>query len=476
MERIYQTIRTYRMISPGDGVIAGVSGGADSVCLLLALARYRKEVPFSLFVAHVEHGIRGKESLEDASFVEALCHSLDVPFYMESCDVESYAQKNGMTVEEAGRSVRYACFEKLRIRLKADRIAVAHNQNDQAETVLWNLVRGSGLKGLGGILPVRDRVIRPLLFLERSQIEELLVKNGQTWRTDRTNLELDYTRNRLRREIIPQLEQKLNRQALRHIAQAAQRLQEVQHYVEKQTECAARSAVTVRKDGSVVLLLAPYEQQEELIQKELLLECLRRFHNGNGRKDIGDIHLQQLQELAKKDCGKEVRLPGGTRVVREKESIHLTRISGDGKKKENEKNKGQVICPVTEKMDIVKGGRRIKTALFENSSGLQDEIQKEKKYTKWLSYDTIYSNVCLRTRRSGDYLIVNAQGGRRKLKDYLIDQKIPREERERLWLLADGSHILWIVGWRISEAAKVRQDTKRILKIQIEEESHEGED
>lgn len=475
MERIYQVIRQYQMISPGDRVIVGVSGGADSVCLLRALSAYRREIPFTLFVVHVEHGIRGAESLADAAFVKALCEKLEVPFYMKTYDVEAYAKEHRMTVEEAGRSVRYACFEELRTELGAEKIAVAHNQNDQAETVLWNLVRGSGLKGLGGIRPVRDHIIRPLLFLGRTEIEEILNGIGQPWRTDRTNLETDYTRNRLRHEILPKMEKDLNRQALQHIAQAAQRLQEVEAYIEKQTGKAAGRSVETKKDGSVVLLLDGYEQQEELIQQELLKRALDCLSGGNGRKDIGSVHLHQLAELAKKDCGREIQLPGGILAVRENGCIHFLKRRKQTEKGQ-EKNTGREICRIESGMDTTVEGRRIKAAVFENSPRLWSEILQENKCTKWLSYDTIYSNVCLRTRRSGDYLIVNAQGGRRKLKDYLIDQKIPKEDRDRLWLLADGSHILWVVGWRISEAAKVRQDTQKILKIQIQEDHDERED
>ena len=458
------------MIAPGDRIIAGVSGGADSVCLLRALASYREQVPFTLFVVHVEHGIRGGESLADAAFVKELCGTLSVPFYMEACDVTAYAREHRMTVEEAGRSVRYACFEKLRKELGAEKIAVAHNQNDQAETVLWNLVRGSGLKGLGGIQPVRDHIIRPLLFLGRPEIEAILNELGQPWRTDRTNLETDYTRNRLRHEILPQLEKSLNRQALLHIAQAAKRLQEAEQYIEKQAAEAAKQSIEIREDGSVALLLEAYGHQEKLIQKELLKLALESVPGGNGKKDIGSVHLQQLADLAEKDCGKELQLPGGIRALREKSCIHFKK-----RERAQKTDAGREICRVEPGMDITLEERRIKTAVFENSPRFWSEIRQENKYTKWLSYDTIYSNVCLRTRRSGDYLIVNAQGGRRKLKDYLIDQKIPKEEREKLWLLADGSHVLWVVGWRISEAAKVRQNTRQILKIQIEEAYHEGE-
>lgn len=479
MQRIYNTIETYQMIEPGMKVIAGVSGGADSVCLLIALAKYREKVPFSLSVVHVEHGIRGEESLEDAAFVQELCGQLQVDFYLEPCRVTQYAAEHGMTVEEAGRVLRYQSFEKVRKQIGADRIAVAHNENDQAETVLWNLIRGSGVKGLGGIRPVRGRVIRPLLFLERSEIEALLREQGQSWRTDRTNASCDYTRNRLRNEILPQMEQHLNRQAMRHIAQSAENLQSVQAYLESQTERAAAGCVKQEGDQSVRLFLQPYCSQEPLIQQELMRLCLGKLQ-GYGAKDIGRVHMEQLLALAEKDCGKEVQLPHQLRAVREKDCIRFLlsehrKGQKDGKEENSAKRTEVRISLENGSQQLELDGKRVTLELMENSDRVQQEIQTEKKYTKWLSYDTINRNVCFRTRSSGDYLVINEAGGRRKLKDYLIDQKVPRDCRDQIWLLADGSHILWAVGMRISERAKVRQDTKLVLKIQIEEDDHEGE-
>ena len=186
--------------------MAGVSGGADSVCLLYALKEYRKQVPFSLKVIHVEHGIRGEESLGDARWVDGLCREWEIPCRVVHCKVEKIAAEEKISLEEAGRKVRYEIFEKERKLWQGDRVAVAHNQGDQAETVLFRLARGSGLKGLGGIRPVQGRIIRPLLFLSREEIERILEERGIGWRTDRTNLETEYTRNRIRLEILPALE------------------------------------------------------------------------------------------------------------------------------------------------------------------------------------------------------------------------------------------------------------------------------
>lgn len=466
MKEIFEVIERYRMIGPGMGVIAGVSGGADSVCLLFVLCEYRKRVPFELTVVHVEHGLRGEESLADAKFTEALCRELGVTCRTVQAPVRELAQKRGLSLEEAGRAARYEIFEEIKRECGAQRIAVAHNQNDQAETVLWNLARGSGAKGLCGMLPVRDAVIRPLLFTKRERIEQILRERGAAWRTDRTNLEQDYTRNRIRLSLLPQMERELNARTVEHIAEAAGRLQQVWEYLDVVTEGAARRSLC-RDGGSVCINLTEFFKEEELIRQELLRRAVKLCRGGQGLKDVGSVHLEALMRLAGADCGKELCLPGKIRAVRERQLLRLerrTEKSAAEKPNEQELELSGNGC-------FHMGGWRIRTELLENGPDVKKQIMEEKKYTKWLSYDTIYSNVRFRTRRTGDYLVVNEQGGRKKLKDYLIDLKIPKEQRDRLWLLADGAHVLWVPGYRISEAAKVRNETKRVIRIQLEEEA-----
>ena len=507
MEHIFDTIRKYHMVEPGMRVVAGVSGGADSVCLLYVLSRYRSLVHFELLAVHVEHGIRGQESLEDAEFTEKLCAGLGVPCRIVRSAVPQIAKEQGMSVEEAGRAERYRIFEEICDTWHGDRIAVAHNQNDQAETVLWNLARGSGIKGLGGIRPVRGNVIRPLLFTDRKEIEHILNGAGLSWRTDRTNLEQAYTRNKIRLSILPQLERELNARAGEHIADAAEKLRQIQDFVERMTDRAAQSCLAVEETAaegclsvekvaaesdsppqeisaekcspsvriSVIIHLEKYGGQDELIRTELLKRAVRMCRGGAGLKDIGSVHIEMLAQLAGMDCGKECHLPGGLRAVRENGIVRLTQMDKESGAENAEVSAAKLhakLCteyalPVPGSLEIP--GWHVETALLENNEAVTEKIQKENQYTKWLSYDIINSNVLLRMRRTGDYLVVGAQGGRKKLKDYLIDQKIPREKRDQIWVLADGSHILWVVGCRISEAAKVRQETKRVIKIQMEE-------
>ncbi len=474
MGRVRRTIKEYDMISRGDRVIVGVSGGADSVCLLAALRECGKEEGFSLTAVHVEHGLRGEESLDDAAFVEQLCRQWEIPCRVEHIPVKERALASGQTLEEAGREARYQVFEKWRKKLGARRIAVAHNENDQAETVLLNLARGSGLRGMGGIRPVRDRIIRPLLFLSREEIEDWLRQQKIPWRVDATNLTADYTRNKLRLQGLPWLEREINTGAVRHLASAAFHLQRAEEFLERQAKrlfdtCARREG----PGGPLVLSLSGLLDEEEVMQEYVLRMAMACVLGERGLKDYGEVHIRQMMRLCRMDCGRRMDFPGGLRAWRRRGELVLEA----GKPPERRRampgeNPEQEICRITGNGSYTFQGHRFQVRRLSKEEA--PCCFPEKKYTKWLAYDTITDNICLRTRRTGDYLIVNREGGRKKLKDYLIDRKIPREERDRVILLAQGSHILWVVGWRISEDAKVAADTKRLIEIQMMEDEYEG--
>lgn len=488
MQSIFDTMQQYHMIEAGMHVIAGVSGGADSVCLLYVMQEYRKQVPFELTVVHVEHGLRGEESLADVAFTQELCRRFDVPCRIVHAQVEQLAKEERLSVEEAGRKERYRIFEDIKEQCHAQRIAVAHNQNDQAETVLWNLARGSGLSGLSGMSPVRGDIIRPLLFTSRSRIEQILIDAGLSFRTDRTNLQQEYTRNRIRLSILPQMETDLNERATEHVADAADRLRQVREYLLRMTERAAASCI-FSESGTICINLQAYEQEDDLIRQELLRRAVGMC---GGMKDFGSVHLQALMRLCSLDCGKEINLPGRIRAVRQDGIVRLSRADNDISVKtlKSERHVVQKTEPVIaddlkmviQEIKITVPGKfragkwNVYTEFCENSPELMGKIFTENKYTKWLSYDTIKGNdLVFRTRRTGDYLIVNQQGGKKKLKDYLIDIKIPKEQRDHIWLLANGAHILWVLGYRISETAKITEHTKKIIKVHLEEE-HERED
>jgi tRNA(Ile)-lysidine synthase len=218
-ERVRAYIAQNHLIEPEDHIIIGISGGADSVCLLFILLELQKTLPFTMEAVHVNHLLR-EDAAEDALFVGELCRKQGVKLRFFSVKVADLAKERGLSIEEAGRECRYECFQEAASAHRKTKIAVAHHQNDCAETVLFNLFRGSGLKGLAGIRPVRDNIIRPLLCCERREIEEYLASRGLSYRSDPSNEEGVFTRNRIRHQLLP-LAQEINTAAIKHIAHSA---------------------------------------------------------------------------------------------------------------------------------------------------------------------------------------------------------------------------------------------------------------
>lgn len=463
MKQVQDFIRERNMIMAGDRVIVGVSGGADSVCLFFELLDYQSVCEFSFEVVHIEHGIRGQESLDDAVFVEKLCRKYGILFHLYQFDIGKLAKEKKLTVEEAGRRVRYETFEQVRKKRGADKIAVAHNMEDQAETILMNLARGSGLLGLGGIWPVRGRIIRPLLNTGRAQIECSLRERNQDWKTDRTNLEADYTRNRLRLEILPLLSSEINVRAAEHIAAAGMRLQRAEAYLEHETRRLSGQLV-ISEENAVKIRRSEFLMQERLMQEYVVRYCLELLFVG--KKDVGQVHIDALCELAAKENGKAADLPNGICAKNKNEYLVLEKKCRKVKKKEAPAEAQMLAVPGVTRW----GGFRITTAVLP----FKKQIIPEKKYTKWLDYDTIKHRLQIRTRQPGDYLTINAEGGRKTLKKYFIEEKVLQEERERIPLIADGNHIVWVLGHRISAAYKADGHTQRILKIQIDKEKKNG--
>ena len=475
-QKIRNMMKRCRMVSPGQRILAAVSGGADSVCLLAVLHALAPEFSFSLEAVHVEHGIRGEESLQDCAYVERLCGKLGVRLTVRHIHVPELARQSGRTEEEEARIQRYRIFEETAEQCGAQRVAVAHHLGDQAETVLWNLIRGSGLRGLRGILPVRPLrdgqaasplVVRPLLETSREEIEQYLEACGLSYRTDRTNLDKTVTRNKIRHDILPDLI-KLNAQAPRHIAQAAEEAAEAEAYLERVTARAAEGCIHCQADGQPVLLLARWQKEEPFIRRRLLRECIRRASGNGSLKDIGAVHVEALMGLA---CGggeKSVRLPGGLTAVRSYGQIRFLSgaeaLSGAvlpavGALYAQDARPGErwVEVPFPGRQMVHYGGYCF--SLECGCAGESGICIPKKRFTKWIAYATIAQKesqkLCFRTRRPGDVLVVRQDGSRKKLSDYLIDEKIPSSLRDRVVLLAIGSEVLWVAGMRISEKARV---------------------
>lgn len=463
-QKVFSYIEKHGMITAGEKIVVGVSGGADSVCLLLLLLEYRKKVPLSLAVVHVNHGIRA-DAGEDARYVERLCEEREIPFYLRERNVRSLAAAQKRSEEDAGRRVRYEAFSEVAKLLGGAKLAVAHHQGDNAETMLFHLFRGSGLKGLCGIAPVRDKIIRPILCLQREEIEAYLKERHMVWRTDSTNDGDEYSRNRIRHHILPYAEKEIAQGAVSHMCRTAELLTETEDYLRLQTAAAARQCVTTVEEGKrYEIRVSLFQTQHAALQKRILFAVAKRLSPTG--KDISTVHVEDVLTLfscgenCSRNCNsnRSIRLPFGITAKRRYETVIMERgqeqESGTGSAELLDKLKISTVFPI-------KG----------------QEVPKNK-YTKWFDYDKIEESPVIRFRRTGDYLTLTDGKGKlihKALKDYMITEKIPRELRDRIPVVASGSHVLWLVGYRISEYFKVRENTNRILQVELKRDCPWGE-
>ncbi len=461
--KVLAFIKENHMLQPGERVVVGVSGGADSVCLLFILHKIREWIPVELTVVHVNHKIR-EEAAQDAAFVEALCKSWGCDYRYVEADVESYAKKCHISTEEAGRLIRYQAFEEALGDAQAGiggKIAVAHNRNDNAETVLFHLMRGTGLRGLAGISPVRNHIIRPLLCVSRAEIENFLQKEQLSYCIDKTNDEDTYTRNRIRHHILPYAEAEICAQAVLHISDTSVIISEAEAYIRRNAEEALERCLIKKTATELCLDTMLFRNEDAFLQKQMLLLAIELL--AGSRKDVGAVHVQMLQGLFLRKGNGRCDLPYGLRAYREYGKVRITK---------REKNTAENICAGEryERVVAIPGetvwtdGMRLLCRVFPYE---KSQIIPQKTYTKWFDYDKIVKSLVLRTRRTGDYLQARQDGGRKSLKAYLIDEKIPKAERDVLPILADESHVLWVIGRRISGHYKIDENTKTVLEIQV---------
>ena len=458
LKKVRDYMREHEMTAPGDAVIVALSGGADSVCLLTVFKQLATP-EFLLRAVHVHHGIRGAEADRDEAFAQKLCESLSVPLCVAYCHVPAYAAEHGLSEEEAGRILRYQVLEKEAGKWEQElpagsrvKIALAHHRDDNAETILHHLLRGSGLTGLAGIRPVQGRRIRPLLCVGREEIRAYLEAGHISWCEDSTNQSPDYTRNRIRSQVLPLLKTAVNEQAEEHILQAGQIIGQADAYLRQQAEEIWQEAVCGREEDLAAIPLTAFARQPEILKTYLIRHMLDQLHPG--WKDIGSRHFTAIAELAGKPVGSRLDLPGGLMARTGYETLEIVR-----------KAEREVSVKTESGADGEIHGRQTVPELHMTVFSRQkDQEIPKNQYTKWFDYDKIKGTLSVRTRRTGDYLILPS-GGSKTIARYMIDEKIPKEKREQILLLAEGSHVLWVVGFRISEYYKIEEHTENILQV-----------
>lgn len=485
-DKVKAFVLQQNMIGSGDHILLGFSGGADSVCLFYILQTLAEEYDLKLTAVHVEHGIRGEEALRDADFVEKLCKKEGIPCYTEHVNIPAMAAEAGLSEEEMGRKVRYEIFAQLAKKVGANKIAVAHHKNDVAETMLFHLCRGTGLAGLCSLSPVRGNIIRPLLALEREEIETYLEENGFPYCTDSTNKDQTYTRNYLRGEVLPLL-QEVNPRVIDHIAQTSLLLEGAKETL-KGVLAEKKCRYVVMKCEDAFLKQELFEQENEYVITGVLQDVIEEI--AGSKKDIHFKHMDSVARLGGLQVGKSVDLPYRLCAVREYEGIRIfkretadktdgakvARFASCGEAGELQEMSGRAdfeeVAVAIPGKTVLRDGTIVETRLFAAEEIKELDKIPDKKYTKWFDYGIIKECLWVRHRQAGDYMQVDASGGRKRLKDLLINEKVPQSMRDEIWLIACESLVLWAVGVRMGEWGKLHSNTEQILEIKI----HGGRD
>ncbi len=458
-EKVMGFIKENSMFHKGEKVIVAVSGGPDSICLLYILNDLKAELGIILLGAHVNHCLRGDESDKDEEYAKKTCEILGIDFYSKKVDIHKISEEKGMSCEMAGREVRYEFFDDLKTKLKADKIALAHNANDQAETILMRIMRGTGIDGMVGIRPVRDGMyVRPILHLSRKEIEEYCQVNNINPRIDKSNLENIYGRNKVRLDLIPYIEKNFNKDIIKTLNRLSDIVKKDNDYLETVANEEYKKYCDIG-ERRVTLDKKAFLEHEAIISRIIryaLLEVNNNLYN------FEKVHVYSIIELQKHETGKTVMLPQNIVVENCYGSIHIYINVKATEVNDNEYflniNENNVIYPLNKivKLKIEPKGKFVEV--------------KGNDCIKYFDYDKTLEPITIRHRKEGDRFTPLGMKGSKKLKDLFMDLKIPKSKRNEIPLICFGDDIGWVVGYRVSEKFKVSKDTQNILQIRIESE------
>ena len=449
-QKVLSTIRQYHMVVPGDAVLVALSGGPDSVFLLRLLHKFSQKLNITLRAVHVNHLLRGEDAEHDEAFCRDLCYALDIPLYVIRHDVKSTAKRKHISVEEAGHEVRYIHFNRIMAEEKLSKTATAHHMNDNSETMLLNIIKGTGLQGLMGIAPVLNgNIIRPLIEIEKEDIVAYLEKYNYQYCVDITNKTTIYQRNFLRAEILPAIKENINPSVDDALARLSSLSRDIACCMRKSVR-KLYSRICKKSPGGIVINIEKLLGLEIYLRKELLRYALQK--NFAAAPSFGDI--DKVLTLAENQTGRALKLKGGVSVLKDRDVLQLFT-----------KNESQLAG-----LHQIIPGNKLKLG---NVSLSVEEIEKKKikfgntRLIEYIDAGKIKKGLTVRAWKPGDKFIPLGMKGYKKLSDFMTDKKVPAKDRKNVLVLCDGKEIVWIVGYQISEKYKLTADTKYYWKVQV---------
>ena len=454
LQRVRETIRQYGLLRSGDRIIVGVSGGPDSVCLLFLLREMSSSFNLDVGVAHLNHGLRGNEALDDQSFVLSLAQRLGFPFFTESVNVAAFAKEKGLSKQVAGRHLRYQFFARVAKETGAHRVAVGHTLDDQAETLLMRILRGTGSDGFQGIPMIRDEtIIRPLLMVSRQGIEDYLRQRNIPYREDSSNQNCYYFRNRVRKELIPFLKAQFNPNFQNVLHRESLILWQEGDYLEKEAhrvfhQMRVQEKGQIQFEAQLLLTLHP------ALRWRVFRVAIRKIRLSE--KEIEFKHIAAIDELLKRNHGGSHHLPSGLRVKKEQGFLMFLN--------KNQATsfpwKAPLMVPGVVDVDIVP------VKVF--SQLTKGPLDRSSETVAVFDWEKVPQPLEVRNWHPGDFFYPKGLGGKKKLQDFFVDQKIPRSQRSKIPLLASPEGILWIMGFRLDGRFLADRNTETKLVISLQ--------
>ncbi len=445
-----------------ESVLVAVSGGIDSIVLLVVLSELESDFNLELSVAHLDHGLRGESSAEDAEFVRSRARELGYEARVDRRPVKPLAEEENLSLEEAARSVRYDFLRETAEKRGQRLIALGHNKNDQAETILMHLLRGTGLRGLGGMKERSGPYIRPLLRTSRESIEDYARGKGLNYRVDETNTDTDFTRNRIRHRLLPKLKEEFNPRVVEVLVRLGRHAREAQSFIDGEVEAAAEE------------LRVPEEEKGNCFRRDEFLElhpCLqkktiRKFieETKGDFQDLTAAHVDEvLRKLNREPARTRLDLPGITFILT-REQACFARKPPEGGTENFEYPLGPGECLELEEADLEIS---LEVGPVSEAPGREDFAAES--LTEVVDWRKVERPIRVRNRRSGDRFVPLGMSGEKKLKDFFIDAKVPFDDRDRIPLICDGRGIIWVVGHRIDDRYRLEESTTEVLIMRASE-------